>query len=384
MRRALSGQVYLALTTRQAAGQLTDAACSQPVADGPEGSRWTFRLVPGGIEIEKDEAVLGVFPGPIRLDARGGGLIEALSPKVRSPRYRGGIEISVRKSSRKNYLGAVNALPLEEYLYSVLPSEMPLSFHPEALKAQAVVARTYALQHLGRHKADDCDLCDGIHCQSYLGYDAERDKSRAAVDATRGEAIYYGGRLIYAVYSADCGGHTQSNEDGAMSRSAWSYLRAVPDRSDDGPDYCSGSRFHTWSRQFTLYELKRSLNRSPIARVGSLQEMRFLDYDPSGRVKTVELIGSREVKWITGGQFRQIMGGERIPSTLVTLTRLPSNAYRFDGRGFGHGVGFCQHGANGMAAAPQSFRYQDILKHYYQGVEIRPFPGTGSFIETKP
>jgi len=367
LRRDFSGLTYMALTTDKPSRLV---ASSKTIAEGKAGDRWTFRRVSGGIEVDREDEDLGIFPGPVRLEPEAGGLVEVLSPKRRYCRYRGIFEIGA-----KAHLVVVDEILLEEYLYGVLPTEMPAGFHPEALKSQAVVARTYAFQHLYRHAADGYHLCDGIHCQGYLGYDIEKERTNSAVDATRGEVALYEGRPIYAVYSSDCGGHTQNNEDGAVGKTPWPYLRAVPDRDGDGPDFCNGDRQHIWSRTFPASELQRLLDRSALTKVGELQELRFLDFDASGRVKTVELIGSVEVKWISGNQFRQILGTERLPSTLMALTCLSDGSYRVDGRGFGHGVGFCQYGANGMATSPKGYTYKDILAHYYRGVQVGLYPG---------
>jgi len=121
--------------------------------------------------------------------------------------YRGVIEVKAFASKVK----AVNALSMEEYLYGVVPSEMSASWPLEALKAQAIAARSEAIHKLGRHKEDGYDFCAEVHCQSYSGVERETAQTNMAVDETRGQVLCFEGKPIDAVYSSCCGGHTQDN-----------------------------------------------------------------------------------------------------------------------------------------------------------------------------
>jgi len=135
-------------------------------------------------------------------------------------------------------------------------------------------------------------------------------------------------------------------------------------------DYCGASRAHTWTKAYTAAELERVFNRSANTKIGKLTSMEFAEYDCSGRVKTIILKGDAGEKRLTGTRFRDLFGLSTIMSTRMALTVTPEGKYVIEGRGFGHGVGLCQWGANGMAKSREGVTYVDILKHYYTGVEI--------------
>ena len=118
--------------------------------------------------------------------------------------YRG--KLQVLHNTRLNTLVPINVVTMDEYLQGVISSEMPTKFPMDALRAQAVLARTYALKHLGKHKAYGYDLCDTQNCQVYGGVSAESERANAAVESTTGETLSYGGKPIEGVFSANCGG----------------------------------------------------------------------------------------------------------------------------------------------------------------------------------
>jgi stage II sporulation protein D len=280
-------------------------------------------------------------------------------------------------------LTVVDELPLEDYVKGVAPAEVPKSFHPEAQKALIVAIRTYALRSLKRHEAVGYNLCDGIHCQGFAGASRESSWIDKIVEETKGQIITYKGEPIYAVYSSDCGGATQNNEDGGVGREPWPYLRSVVDNQSSvvscqlsvNPkyeDYCVGSQYHTWSRTFAPEELGRVFSKwRSTGKIGKFQSMEFTEYDCSGRVKTIKLTGDKGACSITGTQFRDMLGLSVIMSTRMTLKLSPDGKYVIDGKGYGHGIGLCAFGANGLAKSDKKITYVDILKHYYTGIEIK-------------
>ena len=269
----------------------------------------------------------------------------------------------------------------------MLPGELPASFAPEAQKALAVAARTYALRNLGKHAAEGADLCDGVHCQMYLGDTNASPPGRNAVRSTRGLCAWYQGELVCTFYSADCGGESTSAANVPlpdMPRRLPPYLRPVRDRPGPrSPDYCCASPSHWWSAQVSLARLQALLDASPQTWLGTLKSVAFTGRDLSGRVTRVRLTGAGPsldpavpvlpiVRTMSGWEFRRLAGPRRLRSTLMRIVANDGKMLRITGTGNGHGLGLCQIGANGMAKTHHTFR--QILLHYYPGTDVAPIP----------
>lgn len=284
-----------------------------------------------------------------------------------------------------------NELDIEEYLEGVLPGELPPYFRPESQKALAVAARSYALAQRGKHGL--FDLCDGTHCQKYLGYTRASARGLAAVRATRRLCLWSGNAPAYAFYSADCGGVTADVRDVPLPdkpTAPLSYLRSFRDapKAFGGRDYCAASRYHRWTARLDQSEVEERLVTEPETTIARLTRMEILGYDRSGRVATARLTGmdrrtagapgSSIFNWIpvnrtvTGWSLRRALGPLTIKSTRFAVDQPEAGVYRFSGSGFGHGVGLCQIGANGMARSGASFRR--ILAHYYPGTRLAAVP----------
>lgn len=212
-----------------------------------------------------------VFPQIMAFDNNG-------TLQLSNRNFRGRIEIGRYQSGM---LTAVNVLDLEEYLYGVVPAEMPPSYELEALKAQSVAARTYAISisEMGTHKASGYELCDGIHCQVYKGYNGESSSTNEAVDATKGLAAYYNGQAINAVFCASSGGYTDNSENVWID--ALPYLRAVPEIKE--PDV------NTWTKTFTASDIGNLLHAKGI-QIGSVTDL--IIRGNYGRVQELEIIGT--------------------------------------------------------------------------------------------
>ena len=257
-------------------------------------------------------------------------------------------------------LQIVNAVPFVDYVASVVASEYPFS-EIEGIKAQAVLARTYAARRLDPTAGYDLDDHEGA--QVYKGAGAVTDRSWRAADETRGETLTYDGELAEAVYSSSSGGHTADNETIWNGRPL-PYLRGVPDPYDaDAPD-------HTWTATVSSREVHRALARR---HGGTVRGLRVVDVSREGRVRRIELVGSRE---ISGSEFRATvnaaLGYRTIRSTRFELASRGDD-YVFTGRGFGHGVGMSQYGARAQAREGRSYR--DILAYYFQGTTVEQAPG---------
>ena len=193
--------------------------------------------------------------------------------KINGKPYRGMLTFSVTG----NTMTAVNVVGLEEYLYGVVPSEMPQSYEKEALKAQAVAARTYAMTKLGAHVGSGYQLCDGVNCQVYKGYSNEAATTTAAVDATEGEIACYNGQPIEAVFSSSTGGYTESSEN--VWWAVVPYLRAVPEIAEYGDN--------TWTRELTLDELTQLLETKG-AGIGKAKDIVITKLSTGGRVQEMQ------------------------------------------------------------------------------------------------
>jgi len=307
---------------------------------------------------------------------------------IEDRQYRGKILVTVVGGGFR----IINELNLEEYLLSVVPSEMMISFPYEALKAQAVIARSFALhraQFVKPHWEDGFDLCDSQHCQVYKGASNEWSKTSRAVEETRGELLMYDGRVASPLYHANCGGHTQSSGE-LKGWGELEYLTGVPDMSEQvrfpsspaglegwiksrPSTYCSGQdASFRWFRLIPAFLLEEKINR--YGRIGQLNTLTVVYRNRSGHVGSIRVEGTEGVLIIEKEhEIRRLLGLGPLRSTLFWLeTRFGSSGkaeeFFIYGGGWGHGVGMCQDGAGGMAA--QGASYQKILAHYYKNATL--------------
>lgn len=225
-------------------------------------------------------------------------------------RYRGALGFVKNGSS----FTAVNIVALEEYLYGVVPAEMPQSYETEALKAQAVAARTYAMTKLGAHTGSGYQLCDTTACQVYNGYSGEAASSTKAVDATAGEIACYQGQPIEAVFSASTGGYTENSENVWNNKVA--YLRAVPEIAEYGDN--------TWTRTLTLDELDELLDKKGES-IGSAEDIVIKKLSGGGRVQELQIVGSRGTKTLTKEDIRTYFS--------AACGSLPGKMFTINGKG---------------------------------------------------
>ncbi len=267
--------------------------------------------------------------------------------------------------------GRVTVVPLEEYVVGTALAEVgPAGESAETAAAifrlQAILARTYAASHVGRHRAEGFDLCDTTHCQVYeparIRTSRFADIARRAVRDTEGQVLTVDARLAEALFHADCGGHTTD------AQMVWgnpvSYLVGIP---DPAPEHTH----RQWEFRVTSDDLRDALNGSPASTVGDrLTSVRVAERDASGRAARVEVIGS-ETRMLRGEPFRAIVtrkfGYRTLLSTRFTVTR-EGGEYLFAGSGFGHGVGLCQVGAAARLRRGDSIR--SVLAAYYAGSQI--------------
>jgi len=264
--------------------------------------------------------------------------------------------------------GVVRELPLDDYVTGVLQAENGREREREALRAQAVVARTFALANPGRHAAEGYDLCSTTHCQHFtIPAGPASGAAARAVAATTGEVLDDPAGGVAAVYyHAACGGHTSSIASVWGARGSPSWLRGVSDR------HCLDRRERHWEDRLTREEIERALRADRTTRaIGRLRQITIADADPGGRALSLVVDGERRVR-MRAWDFRLIigraLGWQMLKSTLFEMTR-DGDVYIFRGRGAGHGLGLCQDGAHDQAR--QGRHYRQILRHYFPGAILR-------------
>jgi stage II sporulation protein D len=282
----------------------------------------------------------------------------------------------------------VDRLPMETYLIGVVSAEMGRRSpqDQEALRAQAIVSRTFALRNLGRWQAQGFDLYATVADQVYGGAASETPEGRAAVDGTRGQVLTYGGAPIDAFFYSTCGGRTADGTE-VFRGADRPYLRSVSDLADDGTAYCSISPRFRWHEEWTGEALRATLQRTlpslpagggstAVAMdVSEVRDVRIAYRTPSGRVGQLAVGLRRGDVLVDEPSVRQVLrpaSGEVLRSNSFTLTvsRAGGQVTRLaaDGTGAGHGVGMCQWGAVGRSRAGQD--HERILGAYYPGAVL--------------
>jgi stage II sporulation protein D len=247
-------------------------------------------------------------------------------------------------------LMAVNYVDIEDYLYSVVGAEAIPSWPIEALKAQAVAARTYALYKRSQASNTVYDVDTTTGTQVYKGLHSEYTSTHEAVNTTKGEVMVYNGKPILAAFHSSSGGHTENVEDVWMQ--PLPYLRGVVDYDQQAPVY-------QWSKT-----LSSSQMRNLIGGVGNVTSLVPQKKTPRGRVVSMRVVGDRGSKVLTGDKLRQAL---ELRSTLFDVSA-GNGQFQIYGRGFGHGIGLSQWGANFLAQGGSN--YQQILGHYYQNSQL--------------
>jgi stage II sporulation protein D len=300
--------------------------------------------------------------------------------RVNGRTYRGIVEI-VRDTAG---ITLVNRLPLESYLLGVVSAEMGRRnlAEFEALKAQAVVSRTYALRNLRRRAALGFDLHAGVADQVYAGSGSETPEGLEAVRSTRGMVLTYEGAPIDAFYYSTCGGQTADGVE-AFRAASRPYLKSFPDVDERGAAYCRISPRYRWREEWTGGVLLATLRRTlPAAagvssdQVGEVRDVWVVQRTGSGRVGRLAITLRSNQVMVDGPAIRQVLrpaSGDLLRSAAFTLTATGAGRgitrLVAEGSGAGHGVGLCQWGAVGRSRAGHDF--QRILAAYYPGAMLQ-------------
>ncbi|MEK6407863.1 MAG: SpoIID/LytB domain-containing protein [Acidobacteriota bacterium] len=260
----------------------------------------------------------------------------------------------------------VAVLSLEDYVLGVLSVEASVEDEVEALKAQAIVSRTYALKNLGRHANEGFDLCSNTHCQQYVSDDSRvSEKMRRAVAGTEGEVLRdASGQPADAYFHAACGGYT-ANFASLWGAPGPSYLRGVRD------DSCATMPNYEWTDEIPAAQLAKALASDPLTAAGrKIDDIVVTKRDATGRAEIILIEGERR-RQVRGWDFKLIvgraLGWNKLKSSRFSVSRRGS-MFIFRGSGFGHGLGLCQNGAHVMARRGGTF--EQILDKYFPGARI--------------
>lgn len=352
------------------------------VASGARGDRMQIsRLGAGPLEVFREGELAPLWSGSpgetLRLVPSDRGL-SGWSGRW----YRGSFRIH---ASNREGLSLVNEVELESYLRGVLPSEIgnPPAAEYEAVKAQAVAARSYTLSYIGRRAELGFDLWATTEDQVYEGTKRENEQSDRALHETRGEVALADGLPLRALYSSTCGGRTSNVED--VWPWPWtSYLRSVRDAGNDDSSYCARSGHYRWMESWSVAEFLDLLRTyapvegaSPALLSGSLLDARIRSRSRCGRVAELVVETTAGETVLRGDRVRWVLrrpGGKAILRSSFLKIGVTRDAEGrpervvVSGAGNGHGIGLCQTGALGMARAGKGYR--EILRHYYKGAEF--------------
>ncbi|HHV59575.1 MAG TPA: SpoIID/LytB domain-containing protein [Clostridiaceae bacterium] len=381
----------------------------------------------GGITLVEDILGLGAYkvvePSSSRIVISTGGQVMFVyssgsgALQIRPQSENNPYKLTLNNSNYRGYLEVrrfwdsdmtvINILPFEEYLYGVVPIEMGYNSPIEALKAQAVAARTYAAATLGKYSKWYFDLCNSMNTQVYKGYDSEKPSTNQAVDETRGKVLTYNGQLINAFYFSTSGGKTEDYIN-VWGNYEIPYLKSVDDSYEP-----ESAQYRNWEVTLTLAQIKQYVGSD----IGDITNVAATRYSDSGRVIELVVTGTKGRKVYKKDECRTIFGlrsqmytissdGQKVYITgvvyspeintldnkyIVTSTGTgllsgssisiigadgkivsisnTSQSYKFIGHGWGHGLGMSQEGAKGMANA--GFNFQEILQYYYTGAVVQ-------------
>jgi stage II sporulation protein D len=325
---------------------LTDPATAKIIDQGDRFAKSTVRLLDKGIFIGGH-----VYPNK-RIIIQP---VQDASVTINSHRFRGAVFLLRTPEDR---ITVINNINIEDYVKGVLYHEVSHHWPMEALKAQAVATRTYAIFAISAAKNKDYDVTNDIYSQVYGGKNSERYRTGLAVDRTTGEVLTYKHKILPAYFHATCAGMTEDIKE------LWNMdlppLKGVP------CEFCKEAPHMKWTKNFRLKDIQDKLNEKGYA-IGLIKDISIVSRNRSGRINQLKII-DRSDKEITiaGKDFRELIGPNIIRSNNYEIIM---KGYFMDvvGKGWGHGAGMCQWGARGMAL--QQFTYKQILSYYYPGAE---------------
>lgn len=276
------------------------------------------------------------------------------SLQVNGKGYRGIIEITPADKG----LLVVDELPLEDYLVGLINCEISSQWPMEAIKGQAVIARSYALYQMEARKSAMFHLESSVTDQVYDGCDIEDSRAARGVRETAGEVLIFDGKVIQSFYHSNCGGHTEAAEN--VWGSPLPYLQGVDCK------YCLTAPSVKWEQTLPLKRIESLLKNSGY-NISGLKDVRPGHRNASGRLTDLFLVSANGRLTVPAAKFRMAIGSTVIKSTNFVVKTTGDEAL-FSGVGYGHGVGLCQWGAK--QRAEDGFNYREILSYYYPGARL--------------
>ena len=276
--------------------------------------------------------------------------VESLNGRVffNGQSYSGSFEIM----KDGNGLYVINSLPFEKYIEGVVASEVKNDWGMEALKAQAVISRTYAIFNRNLNTEKNFHLTSSVLHQLYKG-DNTDPLITQAVEGTKGEILTYEGSPINALYHATCEGKTELPEE--VWAESYPYMKSVECNGRNAP-------YESWQKKFTFEQINKALG------IDGIKDITITSYTSTGRAKTLKIVTETSETEIKATELRKLLGYKELPSTHFSIIKNDTEVI-FNGKGYGHGVGLSQWGALEMAKQGKSYR--EILAHYYPGTIIR-------------
>lgn len=269
-------------------------------------------------------------------------------------RYRGDIRI-VKQFDNKFIV--IEEIDIENFVAGVLGCEMPQAWNEEALRAQAVTVRTYVMykKKVKRDEPYHLDMMD----LAYRGMSGENTRSSRIAKETSGIVMVYNWNIFPAYFHSTCGGHTEDaqrvfGKDG------------IPPLSGVACDYCSDTKYSRWSRDISKSDIEKRLRKANIY-VSNISTIKAIDTDEGGHGSSVQIVSGNKSQEMNANNFRLLVGANYLYSTSFQ-TRNNGTSITFSGKGWGHGVGLCQYGAQAMAN--KGFKWSAILKYYYPKIEL--------------
>lgn len=334
--RAIEGQLHwksCPLCAEQTGQTLSVESPNANPSDGGEGARKEFSIS-GIYQLLPPAGPSFSSPFPLRIKAPPGGLVIVVS------------------------------MPIEQYVQHVLMAESSNFQNPEALKAMAVAARSYANKFIGQHAKEGFDFCDTTHCQAFY-WRSVTEQIRTAAEATQGEYLSYQGKIAATFYHQNCGGTT------AAASETWSQI-SEPYLAVHSDPFCLSRGGLHWETTLTHQQINKALRESGLQPPKNWQTLEISSRNSSGRARTVSLSGGDPASFSLSGSSLQfavnrVFGWNNIRSDLFDV-RTSVGGILFSGRGAGHGVGLCQAGAEEMAREGKT--YKEILSFYFPGTQV--------------
>ncbi len=297
--------------------------------------------------------------------------------RLDNKRYRGILKILPNGGN----VELINIVYMEDYLRGVVPPEIGKRTDDEieAVKAQAVAARTYAMAHLQQYGNQPYDMKSSIIDQVYEGVEVENKLVDKAIDLTAGWVLMYQDNFVNAYYHSTCGGMTDD------VRAVWDRKEVPNLKAEQDGDACAWSKYYRWKEYFTESQLRGRVeqflasDRGRDLRIGPIRDVTINDRTPGGRVVTLSVKTDDDVYQFHRDRIRWVLGRTSSPDLILPSDRFDIQVERngngyvtavtFNGSGYGHGVGMCQCGAIGLSR--KGWTFDKILTHYYTGVNVK-------------